>query len=34
MGGAAAIAAQHDHFDQVQIAGTAGHIHGWSLQLL
>ena len=27
-GAAAAVAAQHDHFDQVQIACTAGHIHG------
>ena len=25
---AAAVGAQHDHFDQVQIACTAGHIHG------
>ena len=27
-GAAAAVAAQHDHFDQVQIARIAGHIHG------
>ena len=27
-GAAAAVAAQHDHFDQVQIACIAGHIHG------
>ena len=27
-GAAAAVAAQHDYFDQVQIACTAGHIHG------
>ena len=28
MGAAAAVAAQHDHFNQVQIACMAGHIHG------
>ena len=28
MGAAAAVAAQHDHFDQVQLVYTAGHIHG------
>ena len=33
-GAVAAVAAQHDHFDQVHIACTAGHIHGKSLQLL
>ena len=28
MGTAEAVAAQHDHFNQVQIACIAGHIHG------
>ena len=28
MGAAAAVAAKHDHFDQVQSACIAGHIHG------
>ena len=28
MGATAAVAEQHDHFDQVQIACIAGHIHG------
>ena len=32
MGAAAAVAAQHDHFDQVQTACIGFHIHGWSLQ--
>ena len=27
-GAAAVVAAQHDHFDQVQLVCTAGHIHG------
>ena len=33
-GAAVATTAQHDHFDQVQIACTAGHVHGVSLPLL
>ena len=28
LGAVAAVAAQHDHFDQVQHVCTAGHIHG------
>ena len=27
-GAAATVAAQYDHFDQVQLVCTAGHIHG------